>query len=92
MRLEEEWGWLLPVGQIELMAGGIMYGGIWLGLILFGTATVLAALAGYMKGDRGHSRVPRWRGRMERGGGRVSRSVVIMRQEEERGSMGQISC
>ena len=46
--------WLLPVGQIELMLGGTLYGGPGLGLILLGTATVLAALVGYMKVGWGH--------------------------------------
>ena len=49
--LAEGWWWLLPVGQIELMAGGTMYGGLACGLILVGAATVLAALVGYAKGD-----------------------------------------
>ena len=52
--LADNWWWLLPVGQIELMAGGIMYGGPGLGLILVGAATGLAVLAGYVKGGGGH--------------------------------------
>ena len=54
--LAEGWWWLLPVGQIELMAGGIIYGGLACGLILVGAATVLAALVGYAKGDGDMSR------------------------------------
>ena len=46
--------WLLPVGQVKLMVGGMMYGGVGLGLILVGAATVLAVLAGYVKGGGGH--------------------------------------
>ena len=52
--LADNWWWLLPVGQIELMAGGIMYGGFGCGLILVGAATALAALVGYMKGPGDH--------------------------------------
>ena len=54
--LAEEWWWRLPVGMIELMAGGTMYGGPACGLILVGAATVLAALVGYAKGDGDMSR------------------------------------
>ena len=48
--LADAWWWLLSVGQVELMVGGILHGGVGLGLILVGAATVLAVLAGYMKG------------------------------------------